>query len=246
MVVDGYSRACAVVAAAVVFSLHPTPAPGDSGSAPQQDGWTMTSTGPLGPADRDLLVKVRLAGLWEMPAGDAAQQRGVNPKVREAGKKISSEHGTLDEQVRWAAEKLEVPLPNEPNADQKKWLGEMAAAQGEEFDRVFVDRLRTAHGKVFSVIAAVRAGTRNSIVRSFAATSNAAVLRHLGYLESTGLVDFDSLPAPPDPKAAAAVANIQPASQNRLGGVDPLVIWLVLAAALVAALTTAARVIRSR
>src|SRR5687768_16892171 len=44
------------------------------------EGWTATKWGPLGPTDRDLLVKVRLAGLWEMPAGDQAQRRGVDPR----------------------------------------------------------------------------------------------------------------------------------------------------------------------
>jgi len=207
------------------------------------DGWVMTDTGPLGPADRDLLVKVRLAGLWEVPAGDDANRRAVSDKVREVGRKIAAEHRDLDQQVRIIAADMSVALPNEPSTDQRTWLGEMAAARGAEFDRVFIDRLRNAHGKVFSVIAGVRAGTRNSAIRDFAAVSNAFVLRHMTYLESSGLVDFATLPLPPDPATAGSVRRT---GLERGGGVDPLVIWLVLIAAGVAAIATTARVLRAR
>jgi predicted outer membrane protein len=212
-------------------------------AAASPDGWTMTEYGPLGPADRDLLVKVRLAGLWEMPAGDQAQRRAVDPKVREIGAKISNEHHELDEATRAAAVQLGVDLPNEPNTDQQLWLDEIAGADGPELDRVFIDRLRAAHGKVFAVIAFVRAGTRNSLVRSFATTANDAVMRHMTYLESSGLVDWDVLPAPPDP--------YNPVDATRLAGlgtrgIHPSVVWAVLVAALIAGLATTIRVVRTR
>jgi hypothetical protein len=43
-----------------------------SSGTPGTGGWVQTQWGPLGPADRDLLVKVRLAGLWEGPTGQQA------------------------------------------------------------------------------------------------------------------------------------------------------------------------------
>jgi predicted outer membrane protein len=200
------------------------------------EGWAQTRFGPLGPADRDLLIKVRQAGLWEMPAGVQAQRRAVDPKVREIGTKIAAEHHELDEATRSAAAQLGVALPDEPNAYQQGWLDEMDSAQGKEFDRIFIDRLRAAHGSVFAVIAGVRAGTRNELVRSFAATSNAYVLRHMGYLESSGLVDWEALPLPPNPPRSAVPGR----------GVNPVVIWLLLATAAVVGAATLTRVIRVR
>src|SRR5262245_41157743 len=78
-------------------------------------GWVETASGPLGPGDRDLIVRVRLAGLWEQPAGEMAQSQGSS-RVKEIGAKIASEHHTLDEQVRAVAASLGVTLPDEPNA----------------------------------------------------------------------------------------------------------------------------------
>lgn len=167
------------------------------GQEASQGGWTQTQFGPLGPADRDLLIKVRWAGLWEIPAGRWAQDRAGSSKVKEVGLQLVADHTKLDEEVRAAAAKVGVTLPDEPNPDQKRWLGELSNSTGAEFDQIFADRLRAAHGKVFSGVAAVRAGTRNEVVRALAEKANAAVMKHMGLLESTGLVDYSALPTPP-------------------------------------------------
>ncbi|MDQ4009702.1 MAG: DUF4142 domain-containing protein [Actinomycetota bacterium] len=183
-------------------------------TAAPDNGWTQTQWGPLGPADRDLLVKVRQAGLWEGPAGQQAQQRASSPRVREVGRLIAAEHADLDAQVREVSARLGVPLPNQPSDQQKGWIGEIASQPVSDFDRTFVQRLRAAHGKVLPTIAQVRAGTRNELVRRFATTSAQFVTRHHEYLESTRLVDYSALPEAPAPAAAppAAAAAAPPAA----------------------------------
>jgi putative membrane protein len=233
-----------------------TAAPGD-GALPA--GYVETKWGPLGPADKDLLVRVRLAGLWEMPAGNWANERGASERVRQVGQMISQQHAGLDAQVRKAAADLNVTLPSEPNADQKKWLAEMqAATSDEDFDRIFVDRLRQAHGKIFPAIAQVRSGTRNTMVRDFAETANNAVKTHMTLLESTGLVNYESLPTAPGPSATGAAGQaaaapaaagngqlINPVSSSA-GGLNPMIILIVLAAATIAGGLTTFKVLRSR
>jgi predicted outer membrane protein len=240
---DRMSRVLGVVTVLLLVGASLLLAAMPVSAADLPDGWTTTKYGPLGPPDRDLLIKVRLAGLWEMPAGDQAQRRAVDPKVREIGAKIAAEHNELDRAVIAAAAQLGVDLPDAPNSNQRDWLNEMDAADGAEFDRIFIDRLRAAHGSIFPAIGYVRAGTRNDLVRSFAATSNAFVLRHMGYLESSGLVDWDLIPAPPDPYDAAEVTRVAGLGSR---SINPVVIWAVLIAALVAGLATAARVIKAR
>ncbi|ACY98596.1 hypothetical protein Tcur_3054 [Thermomonospora curvata DSM 43183] len=188
--------AVAVVAAGaalfMVLSPPGTPLDGDSLTG-VSSGTVQTRWGPLSDQDRELLVSVRRAGLWEAPSGQQAQQRAASPKVKEIGGKIATEHLELDQDVRQVAQQLDVVLPSEPNRDQKQWMAELSALSGEEYDRHFVYRLRAAHGKVFSLIAKVRANTQNSLVRDFSARANAAVLRHMTYLESTGLVDYSAV-----------------------------------------------------
>ncbi|MGH8938860.1 MAG: DUF4142 domain-containing protein, partial [Actinomycetes bacterium] len=117
-------------------------------TAAQDGSWTQTQWGPLGPADRDLLIKVRQAGLWEGPTGQDAQQRATSTRVREVGRRIAAEHADLDAQVRQVAAQLDVPLPDQPSDQQKGWITEITSQSGPDLDRAFVQRLRTAHGNV--------------------------------------------------------------------------------------------------
>ncbi|MFJ2816013.1 DUF4142 domain-containing protein [Streptomyces sp. NPDC091279] len=187
-----------------------------------------TPYGPLSALDRDFVTKVRLAGLWELPAGQQAQQKGTTQAVRTAGQHLVEGHTFLDARVRDVAGRLSLDLPNQPNDQQKQWLSTLATAQGTDYDRQFANILRLAHGRVFALVAEVRAGTRNSLVRALADDANATVLDHIKILEATGYVDFDALagelaadsapplthaPAPPGPTAEPGqVVPVTPAA----------------------------------
>lgn len=236
-----------------VVALASVPIAASAASLLQEDlgeGWVMTPSGPLGPADRDFLVKVRLAGLWEAPAGEMAQTKAQSERVKEVGHHLATDHVALDEQVRATAAKLKVDLPDEPNADQQGWLKELSGSEGAEFDQIFADRLRAAHGKVFSLIASIRSGTRNEAIRGFAQVGISVVMKHMTLLESTGLVNFEGLPEPPPPgaaqQAAAPAANSSLVSGGSPAGINPNLVWLVLGIAAFAGLVTAARVVRPR
>jgi predicted outer membrane protein len=158
----------------------------------QEDG----TAGSLGPADRDVLHKVKQAGLWEMPVGTWASERAENPRLREVGGLIAAEHHELDGLVETAAAELGVELPVEPSAQQQDWMDEIAAQPRTTFDERAVFLLRQAHGTVLPVLAQVRAATENAVVREFTAEAMTFVQRHIEYLESTGLVDYAALPDP--------------------------------------------------
>ncbi|WP_214411773.1 DUF4142 domain-containing protein [Sphaerisporangium fuscum] len=184
-----------VIATVAVFTI----APGGAASGASPADFVNTPTGPLGPADRDFLIKVRQAGLWEIPTGQQAQERAGSQRVKEVGLQLVADHTKLDEQVRAIAAKLGVVLPSTPNADQQGWMAELSTKTGADYDATFANRLRFAHGKVFAVVSAVRAGTRNSDIRAFASAAVDVVMKHMTLLESTGRVDFPALPLPPTP-----------------------------------------------
>ncbi|MFV2016961.1 DUF4142 domain-containing protein [Micromonospora sp. LOL_023] len=194
----------------------------------QQSGSTQ-----LGAADIALLNGVRLAGLWEIPAGQLAAEKGSTQRVREVGAEIAAQHIELDLLVVEAANQLGVELPTDATPTQQGFVNEMKTATGARFDRYFVDRLRAAHGNIFPVIGAVRASTRNDVVRQLAQDANGFVQTHMSLLESTGLVRYEELPpvampAPPDDSMFAAVkANAELGS-----GISSTVIWVILGGAL--------------
>ncbi|MFJ9559221.1 DUF4142 domain-containing protein [Streptomyces fuscichromogenes] len=164
-----------------------------TGQANLAAGTVATQWGPLSASDRDLIVRVRLAGLWELPAGQQAVQRAPSSAIKEAGDHLIVGHTDLDKRVRIVAAQLGVELPNVPNEQQQGWLDEMSAATGAEYEYKFVNLLRAAHGKIFPAVGAVRNSTRNSLVRQLASDTNQTVLDHITILEKTGKVDFEAI-----------------------------------------------------
>ncbi len=175
---------------------------------------TQTKYGPLTAADRDFMDKVRQAGAWEGPTGRQAQERAGSQKVKDVGLQLVSDHAQLDAKVIAVAQQLGHTLPTGPSTQQQGWMDELSQAQGAEYDQLFADRLRAAHGKVFAVVADIRAGTKNGMIRQLAQTTNAAVLKHMTILEGTGFVNFGELP---DAKPPAGPA-VPPAKGGKTDG----------------------------
>ncbi|WP_406302479.1 DUF4142 domain-containing protein [Streptomyces sp. NBC_00885] len=187
-----------------------------------------TQWGPLTATDRDFLVKVRLAGLWELPAGQQAIERAPSKAIKEAGDHLIVGHTDLDKRARDVAAKLGVELPNQPNDQQQAWLRELSAASGQDYERKFANLLRNAHGKVFALIAQVRHTTRNTLIRQLASDANQTVLDHITMLEATGFVDFDAIaneaaggatasptgPPPPDGNLPPQPAPVSPSGDQ--------------------------------
>ncbi|MGK5630369.1 DUF4142 domain-containing protein, partial [Streptomyces sp. URMC 123] len=222
--------ALAATLAALLFPLWSYEDRSGTGLANLESGTVPTEWGPLSATDRDFLVKVRLAGLWELPAGQQAIERSPTKAIRDTGDHLVVGHADLDARVRDTAAKLGVELPNQPNAQQQGWLDELTAAQGMTYQRKFVQLLRAAHGKVFGLVAQVRHTTRNTLVRQLATDANQTVLDHITMLEKTGLVDFDAIaaeaagaatasptgPPPPSRRVPPAPVPVTPAAPGQL------------------------------
>ncbi|MDQ0940044.1 DUF4142 domain-containing protein [Streptomyces sp. V1I1] len=190
--------------AAILFPIWSYDDRSGTGRANLRAGSVSTPWGPLSAADRDFVVRVRLAGLWELPAGQQAVGRAPTVAVKVAGEHLVEGHTYLDARVREVAARLNMELPNQPTAQQQGWLKEFTEARGQEYETKFANILRRAHGKVFSLVADIRNSTRNTLVRELANDANTTVLDHIKVLEATGLVDFDAIA---DGSAATATAS---------------------------------------
>jgi hypothetical protein len=143
---------------------------------------------------------------------------------------IANQHVQLDQLTVDAANKLGATLPATPTTQQQGFLTQLQAAKGVQFDQLFVTTLRGTHGFIFPVISAVRASTKNAIVRNLAAQASIFVMHHMQMLESTGLVQYANLP----PAAMSAEQDLyaQGTAQAEPGAappVSPTLLWLLIA-----------------
>lgn len=152
-----------------------------------------TRTGPLTETDRDFVVKVRSAGLWEYPLGKMALERGTTKEMKEAGKHLIVGHAGLDAMCREIAPQLNITLPNQATPQQQQFVSTVDSKSGSEFDSTAVNIMRVTHGQIFPAIAKVRANTKNTLVRQLADLANDTVLDHITVLEKTGMVNHDQV-----------------------------------------------------
>ncbi|MCZ4604365.1 DUF4142 domain-containing protein [Streptomyces sp. Lzd4kr] len=152
-----------------------------------------TPYGPLTEADRDFVVKVRAAGLWEYPLGQMSMKRGTTEEMQEAGKHLVVGHAGLDAMCRKIAPELNITLPNQASPQQQQFVATVDSKSGKEFDSTAVAIMRVTHGQIFPAIAKIRATTQNTLVRQLADLANDTVLDHITVLENTKLVNFDQV-----------------------------------------------------
>ncbi|BBC32132.1 uncharacterized protein SGFS_034260 [Streptomyces graminofaciens] len=187
------SLALVVTVGALSFPVWSYADRSGTGQANMAAGTVNTKWGPLTASDRDLIIRVRLAGLWELPAAEMAMQRSKSASVKEAADHLIVGHKDLDQRVRTVADQLGVELPNQPNEQQQGFLQQMTNASDDQYDRTWANLLRSAHGKIFPAIGTVRNGTQNTLVRQLASDTNQTVLDHITMLEKTGEIDFDAI-----------------------------------------------------
>lgn len=152
-----------------------------------------TQWGPLTEADRDFVVKVRAAGLWEYPVGQMAVKKGTTKAVVTAGQHLIDGHAALDASCRKIAPMLGIALPDVASPQQQGFVSTLSADSGKKFDSDMANILRVTHGSIFNTIAKIRSTTKNSLVRALANQANSTVLDHITVMENTGLVDYDQV-----------------------------------------------------
>ncbi|PZT68556.1 hypothetical protein DN402_11790 [Streptomyces sp. SW4] len=196
-----------------------------------------TRWGPLTEADRDFVVKVRSAGLWEYPLGELAMARGTTKEMKEAGEHLVVGHAGLDALCREIAPKLGITLPNKASPQQREFVDTVRSRNGKDFDVTAVTIMRVTHGQIFPAIANIRASTKNTLVRQLADLANDTVLDHMTVLEKTGMVDYDEVsfmqtapaknrqdfvtPPPPQPGEPMVVLTPRPDLDVNTGGPTP-------------------------
>ncbi|AXG55495.1 secreted protein [Streptomyces lincolnensis] len=151
-----------------------------------------TQWGPLTEQDRNFVVAVRAAGLWEYPLGQIGLRKGTTPEVKRASEHLVDGHAALDASCRKIAPMLNITLPNVASPQQLSFVNQIDSQTGQAFDSNFANILRTTHGSIFNTVAKIRSTTKNSLVRQLADQANNTVLDHITVMENTGLVNYDT------------------------------------------------------
>lgn len=89
--------------------------------------------------DQEFMTKAAAGGLYEVQAGNLAQEKGRTPTVKAFGEMLIKDHSAANEELKALASAKGVTLPAALPADKKKRLDKIASAK--DFDKEFVDEV---------------------------------------------------------------------------------------------------------
>ncbi|MEV6610691.1 MULTISPECIES: DUF4142 domain-containing protein [unclassified Kutzneria] len=190
------ARILVLLAAAVLAMMSPIMAAVAHAAAPGDQG----GGSGVSQSDQDVLTMVMQSAMWEIQAGGMARDQASSATVRTAAAALVADDTTLNQQAAQLAGKVGVQLPGQPDGDQQGWLSQLHDEAGATFDHDYVNLARQGNGKLFTAVAAARAGTKNDLIKQFAQSAVDTVMKHMTVLEDTRLVDSASLPDPALPQ----------------------------------------------
>ncbi|MEU4369447.1 DUF4142 domain-containing protein [Micromonospora chersina] len=116
--------------------------------------------------DTQYLQAVHQVNLFEITAGNLAQQKGQNQQVKDLGKMFVTDHTQLDQTVQSTAQQLNVQLPSDPTADQQKVLDRLNNLSGAEFDKAWVTAQLAGHVQAIQATQTeISQGSEQSVVQ---------------------------------------------------------------------------------
>jgi len=213
------TRVLVLFAATVLAMMSPIMAAVAHAAAPGDQAQGDQVSQSVSQSDQDVLTMVMQSGMWEIAAGDMAKNQASAAVVRTAAATLVTDDTALNQQAAQAAEKLGVQLPGQPDNDQQGWLAQLHDEAGATFDHDYVNLVRQANGKVFTAVAAARAGTKNDLIKQFAQGAVNTVMKHMTVLEATKLVDSSALSDPALPQTTDQAPAGSAAAQG--GGATP-------------------------
>jgi putative membrane protein len=87
--------------------------------------------------DKEFVKNVLETNATEVQLGKLAQDKASSDAVKELGKRMVEAHTQTSQQLKKAAEALNVPVPAEPTRKAKKAEDKLAKLSGADFDRTY-------------------------------------------------------------------------------------------------------------
>jgi putative membrane protein len=139
---------------------------------------TAPATAPL--ATADFIAAVAASDMFEIEAGKLAETKGSTPAIKDFGKMLQADHKSSTDQLKAAVAQTPTTMPAAAmTAEQKDMLDTLKAANGADFDRVFLEQQIDGHQKALTMLNAYAAGGTDEPIKQFATKVTPVVQSHL-------------------------------------------------------------------
>lgn len=93
----------------------------------------------------DFMVKAASGGMMEVELGKMAQDKAMDPRVKEFGTMMVTDHTAANTEMKTLADMKSVILPSTLGEDHQKHVDEMNKKSGAEFDKSYISMMVDDH-----------------------------------------------------------------------------------------------------
>jgi putative membrane protein len=177
------TRTILFVAALAAVSL-PAAEALSQGPTPHQGVQADPKPTPLVKQDRDFLEEAAHGGLFDVRAGQLAQQKAMTDEVKQFGKRMVDDHTAVNGRLQQLAQQKGLNVPQQLDKKHQDKIDSLAKKTGGDFDKAYIDAMVDGHKGDVDAFDKMSKDAKDADVKAFA-TSTLPVLRdHLMSIQS--------------------------------------------------------------
>ncbi|HEY0184177.1 MAG TPA: DUF4142 domain-containing protein [Rhodopila sp.] len=99
----------------------------------------------MSPADKTFATKAAAGGLAEVALGQVATQKASDPKVRQFGQQMITDHTQANQELQQIAKQQELTIPTKPGAADHAKQQQLETMKGAAFDAAYMQDMVRDH-----------------------------------------------------------------------------------------------------
>lgn len=151
--------------------------------------------------DRLFVKLMGMGNAGEVAAGRLADGKARNAGVKSFARRMVDDHGAAARRLESVAKPLNLPVPAEPDPDQKAAQARLEGLDGAAFDAAYLQAQLVDHQKAVILLHWVIANGQDAGLQSFAKETLPAVQDHLRHVQAL-MAEVSGTPDPVDAPAS--------------------------------------------
>jgi putative membrane protein len=128
----------------------------------------------------DEFVKMAASGgMMEVQAGKLAEQKAKNPRVKNFGKMMVTDHSKANAELKSVCNSKKMAIPTEMMAEHKQHVDELKNKTGADFDNAYMEMMLKDHQEDVQAFKDASQGMTDNDIKAFAGKTLPTLQKHL-------------------------------------------------------------------
>lgn len=130
-------------------------------------------------SDAEFVKKAAVGGMHEVALGKLAASQGKSDEVKKFGQKMVDDHSKANEELKAAAKKANLEVPDKIDADHQKHIDTLKDMKGDEFDKAYVKHMLKDHEEDVAEFTKASKEAKDTNIKDFATKTLPTLKEHL-------------------------------------------------------------------